>query len=149
MRPPSVSRKLRTAPIRSPSASSSIALEATAGCQRSWPLKSRSNAQTSSSGAATIVLRRTSTMPSAGEPGLQRIQTRGEDLAADILDQRILAVGRGVEFGAPFGEGVIVLRDRYEPQGRQIVLDAHRAFENRIHTGHLIVGQREQPLANA
>src|ERR1700722_2310012 len=149
MREPSARRKSRTAPMRSPDASSSSRLTATAGCQLSWPLKSRRISQTCSSGAWRIVLRRTSTMGLQREPDLERSQSRAEDVARDIVDYLSFAIGRGVKFGAPFGEGLVAVGDGYQAQGRDIILDAHRAFEDRIGAGHFIIGERQQPLADA
>ena len=81
--------------------------------------------QTASTGASMIVLCRTLTMRRlAPEALLQRIEGRLEDAAADLLDQRRLALGRAVEIGLPLGEGGVAVGDRRQRQGGDVVLDA-------------------------
>src|SRR5271166_594280 len=133
---PSFSRKLRTAPTRSPGSAPSMALVDTAGCQSAWPLKSRKAAQSSSAVALITVEQRISTIASAGEAHLERGKPGRKYIAADRLDQAVLPIRRGVELGGPLGESMIDVGDRDQPEGGDVVLDAHRAFQDRIFEGH-------------
>ena len=64
-----------------------------------------------------------------------------------LVDQLGLTLGRAIELGRPFGEGALAVGDRRQPQGRHIVLDAHRRFEDRVGAEHVVVGEAEQLLA--
>ena len=60
-----------------------------------------------------------------------------------------LAFRRAVEFGRPFGEGAVAVGDRRQPQGRDVVHDAHRRFQDRIGAEQVVVGEAEQVFADA
>src|SRR5271170_2079774 len=86
---------------------------------------------------------------SACKQCLQRAEPGGEDVATDIVCNPVFAIRSRIEFSRPFGESVIVIRDGDESHRRHIIFDAHRTFENRVCAKHLIVGQRQEPLANS
>src|SRR6267143_1565954 len=54
-----------------------------------------------------------------------------------------------VEIGRPFQEGLFTVGHRRQTQCRDVVLDAHRRFENRIGAEHVVVREAEQLFANA
>ncbi len=58
-----------------------------------------------------------------------------------------LALRRAVEFGRPFDEGAVAVGDRRQPQRRDVVLNAHRAFQDRVGAEHVVVGQAQQLFA--
>src|SRR3984957_1324806 len=149
MREPSCSRKRRTAPMRSLASPPSITLVDTAGCQSACPLKSRRAAQSSSAVAGITVVRRISTISLAREARLERGQSGGEHIAADRLYERVFSPLCRVELSGPLGERMAKVGDRDQAKGREIALHAHRAFQDRIIEGHLVVGEREQAFANA
>src|SRR5262245_33661026 len=80
---------------------------------------------------------------------LQRVETALKDTAADIADQLGLAFRRAIEFCRPFDERSFAVGDRRQPQRGDIVLDAHRGFENRIGAEQIEIREAEQLLANA
>src|SRR6266849_1828647 len=135
--------------MRSAACARSIVLVATAGCQRSWPLKSRSTFQTTPVGASRIVLLTMCGTDSASEHALERIEAALKHAGSDRVDQFSLALRRTVEFGRPFQEGLFTVGHRRQTQCRDVVLDAHRRFENRIGAEHVVVGEAEQLFANA
>ncbi len=57
--------------------------------------------------------------------------------------------GCAVEFGRPLQKGLVTVGDRRQAQRRDIVLDAHRRFQDRIGAEHVVVGEAEQLFANA
>src|SRR4029079_18432661 len=125
-----------------------MVLVATAGCQRSWPLKSRSTSHTAPVGASRIVLLTTcGTLASKG--ALERVKTALEHAAADIADEFVLALGRTVELGAPFQKRLVAVGHRRQPQRGDVVLNPHRRFQDRIGAEHVEVGQPEQLFADA
>src|SRR3984957_15108733 len=146
---PSFSLNRRMQPMRSEDCARSIVLVATAGCQRSWPLKSRSTSHTAPVGASRIVLLTICGTASASERALERIEAALEHAAADVVDQFGFALGRAVELGRPFHEGFFAVGDRRQAQCRDVVLDTHRRLENRIGAKHVKVGEPEQLFANA
>src|ERR1700722_19725131 len=146
---PSFSLNRRTQPMRSEDCARSIVEVATAGCQRSWPLKSRSTFQTAPVGASRIVLLTICGTGSASERALERIEAALEHTATDVVDQFGLALGRAVELGRPFHERLFTVGDRRQAQRRDIVLDPHRRLQNRIGAEHVEVRKPEQLLANA
>src|SRR4029079_14460209 len=177
MRLPSFSVKLRTQPTWSLRSPPSIRLSATTSCQRSWLLKSRSTAQTRSIGASITVERTTRcstrlSRPSAGPRGrprplggqrpnasaaassprevaLEGVEAALEDAVADRLDERPLAPFVAIELGAPFGEAPRAVGHGSELQRRDVVLDAHRAFEDLVDALVVVVREREQTLADS
>src|SRR6266849_5270519 len=134
--------------MRSAACARSIVLVATAGCQRSWPLKSRSTFQTTPVGASRIVLLTMCGTDSTSEHALERIEATLKHAGSDGVDEFGLALGRTVEFGRPFQEGFFAVRDWRQAQRRDVVLDAHRRFENRIGAEHVEIGEAEQLFAN-
>src|SRR5258708_21420941 len=146
---PSFSLKRRTQPMRSAACARSIVLVATAGCQRAWPLKWRSTFQTRAVGASRIVLLTMCGTDSASEYALERIEAALKHAGSDRVDQFGLALRRTVEFGRPFQEGLFAVGHRRQTQCRDVVLDAHRRFENRIGAEHVVVREAEQLFANA
>src|SRR5713226_6027856 len=129
--------------MRSAACARSIVLVATAGCQRSWPLKSRSTFQTTPVGASMIVLLTMCGTPSASENALERIEAALKHAGSNGVDEFGLALGRTVEFGGPFQEGLFPIGDRCQAQGRDVILDAHGRFENRIRAVHVVIGEAE------
>src|SRR5689334_7153553 len=117
-------------PILSEACARSIVLVATAGCQRSWPLKSRSTSQTAPVGASRIVLL-TTCGTSASKSPFQGIEAALKHPAADIVDKLGLPLRRAVELGGPFKERLIAIGDRRQPKRRDIILDTHRRFQDR------------------
>src|SRR5436305_6395192 len=114
--------------MRSEACARSIVLVATAGCQLSWPLKSRSTFQTAAVGASRMVLLTMCGTMLASEHALERVEAALEHAAADGIDQFGFALGRAVELGRPFQEGLVAVGNRRQAQGRNVVLDAHRRF---------------------
>src|SRR5262249_52425539 len=141
---PSRRKKRRTQPSLSALCPRSIALLATAGCQRSWPLKSRSRSHTRSVGASITVDRTMRITASSSELPLERIEAALEDAAPDVRHQLGFAFRRTVEFRGPLDKGAVAVSDRREPQGRHIVVNPHRRFEDRIGTEQVEVGKAEQ-----
>src|SRR6266404_3804797 len=135
--------------MRSAACARSIVLVATAGCQRSWPLKSRSTFQTTPVGASRIVLLTMCGTDSASEYALERIEAALKHAGSDRVDQFGLALRRTVEFGRPFQVCLFTFCHRLQTQCRDVVLDAHRRFENRIGAEHVVVREAEQLFANA
>src|SRR6202790_3995490 len=135
--------------MRSADCARSIMLVATAGCQRSWPLKSRSTFQTMPVGASRIVLLTMCGTPSASKHALECIEAALKHTGSDSIDEFRLALGRAVEFRRPFQEGFFTVGDRRQAQRRDVVLDAHRRFENRVGAEHVVVREAEQLFANA
>ena len=151
MRLPSFSVKLRTQPTWSLRSPPSMRLASTTSCHWSWLLKSRSTAQTRSIGASMTVERTTCCSTAAQRPpkcALQRVEAALEHAAADRLGQLALARLVAVELGAPFGEAARAVGDRRELQRGDVVLDAHRALEDLVGAAVVVVGQRQQPLAD-
>src|SRR6478735_2769331 len=150
MRLPSLSVKLRTQPTWSLRSSPSIRLSATTSCQRPWLLKSRSTAQTRAIGASITVERTTccSTELSPAEVALQGVEAALEHALADRLDQLALAALGAIELGAPLGEAAGAVGDRRELEGGDVVLDPHRALQDLIDAGVVVVGKRQQALAD-
>src|SRR5258708_1854060 len=146
---PSFSLKRRTQPMRSAACARSIVLVATAGCQRSWPLKSRSTFQTTPVGASRIVLLTMCGTDSTSEHALERIEAALKHAGSDRVDQFGLAFRRTVELGRPFQEGLFTVGHRRQTQCRDVVLDAHRRFQNRIGAEHVEVREAEQLFADA
>src|SRR5712664_2054311 len=134
--------------MRSAACARSIVLVATAGCQRSWPLKSRSTFQTTPVGASRIVLLTMCGTDSTSEHALERIEAALKHTGSDRIDQFGLAFRRTVEFGRPFQEGFFTVGHRRQAQGRDVILDAHRRFQNRIGAEHVVVREAEQLFAN-
>src|SRR3984893_17473703 len=135
--------------MRSGDCARSIVLVATAGCQRSWPLKSRSTFQTTPVGASRIVLLTMCGTPSASEHALECIEAALKHARSDRVDEFGLALGRAVEFGRPLQKGLVTVSDWRQAQGRDVVLNAHGRFENRIGAEHVVVRKAEQLFANA
>src|SRR5690349_21473233 len=125
-----------------------MVLVATAGCQRSWPLKSRSTFQTAPVGASRIVLLTIcGTLASKG--ALERIETALEHTAADIVDEFVLPLGGAVELGGPFEESLVAVGHRRKTQSSHVVLDPHRGLQDGIGAEHLVVGEPKQLFADA
>src|SRR5215475_140762 len=123
-------------------------LVATAGCQRSCPLKSRSTFQTAPVGASRIVLL-TICGTSASERPLERVEPALEHAAADVVDELDLTLRGAIELGGPFEKGMVAVGDRRQPQRRDIVFDAHGRLQDRIGAEHVVIGQAEQLLPDA
>src|ERR1700754_2031291 len=128
----------------------SMVLALIGGSQRSKPLKSRRMAHTRSTGASMIVLLTTRTIgsPSASELPLQGIEAALEHAVADVADQIGLPFRCAVELRRPFQEGALAVCDGGQPQGRNIVLDPHRRFKDRVGAEHVEVRQPQQLLAD-
>src|SRR5688500_803655 len=102
-----------------------MVLVATAGCQRSWPLKSRSTFQTAPVGASRMVLWTIcGTLASKG--ALERVEPALKDAGPDVADEFVLALGRTVELGGPFEKSLVTVGHRRQPQGSHVVLHPHR-----------------------
>src|SRR3982751_6086955 len=125
-------------------------LSATTSCHRPWLLKSRSTAQTRSIGASMTVERTTrwSTPSPAHEKALQGIEPALEHALADRLDELLLALLGAVELGAPLGKAARAVGHRRELERGDVVGDAHRALEDLVDARVVVVGEREQPLAD-
>src|SRR5690606_24931372 len=136
----------------------SIRESPTAGCQAQWLLKSRRIVQTCSIGASMIAERVTLIISKASlrwlgraesaQLALQVVEGRLEHALADLLGERLFAALGCVELGPPFGEGQVAVGDRRELQRGNVVLDTHRTFEDRVRALEVVVGQREQLLAD-
>src|SRR4029450_6858666 len=98
-----------------------MVLVATAGCQRSWPLKSRSTFQTAPVGASRIVLL-TICGTLASEGALERVETALKHATPDIVDEFVLPLRRTVELGGPFEKSLVAIGHRRKPQGGYVVL---------------------------
>src|SRR5262249_6037593 len=83
-----------------------------------------------------------------GELALQGIETGLEHALADEFAQFALAGRVAVELGGPLAERPITVRDRHEADRREIVGNAHRALEDGVSAAVVVVGQRQQPLAD-
>ena len=59
------------------------------------------------------------------------------------------ALGRAVKFRRPFDEGPFSVRHRRQTQRRDIVLDAHRRFKDRVGAEHIVVGEAKELLADS
>src|ERR1700679_20073 len=90
-----------------------------------------------------IVLLTTWAILTAERP-FQGVKTTLEYAPANIGDELAFALGRAVEFRRPFDEGPFRIRHRRQTQRRDIVLDAHRRFQDRIGAEHVVVGEAEQ-----
>src|SRR5258708_18726710 len=102
-------------PILSEACARSMVLVATAGCQRSWPLKSRSTFQTAPVGALrTVLLTICGTLASEG--ALQRVEAALKHAGPDITDQPVLALARAAELARPFHQRLVPLCHRHQPQ---------------------------------
>src|SRR5260370_14529507 len=134
--------------MRSAAWARSIVLVATAGCQRSWPLKSRSTFQTAPVGASRIVLL-TMCGTLASESALERVEAALKPPSADIADEFVLPLGRAVELRGPFEERLVAIGHRSEPERCDVVLYAHGGFQDGVGAEHVVVGQPEQFLADA
>src|ERR1700730_6862208 len=107
--------------MRSGDCARSIVLVATAGCQRSWPLKSRSTFQTTPVGASRIVLLTMCGTPSASEHALECIEAALKDAGSDGVHECGLALGRAIELGRPFQKGLVTVGDRRQAQRRDVI----------------------------
>src|SRR5450631_4393696 len=108
--------------MRSAACARSIVLVATAGCQRSWPLKSRSTFQTTPVGASMIVLLTMCGTPSASEHALECIEAALKHPGSDGVDEFALALGRAVEVRRLLQEAASTVGDRRQAQGRDVIL---------------------------
>src|SRR3981189_1201791 len=146
---PSRRRKLRTQPPWSDASPFSMWDSVTAGCQRSWLLKSRNTSHTRSIGASMTAERVTRRMASpvpqitleGGEAGL-------EDALADRVRQLALLARRRIELGRPLGKSTVAVGDRRQFEGGDVIVDAHRRFEDRVGALVVVVRQAEKLLAN-
>src|SRR5688572_7433845 len=144
----------------------------TAGCQAEWLLKSRSTAQTRSTGASMTAERLTRIKNKSGsEPDflyadrpesgsdpdfrsgstkllLERIESSLKNALADVSCELALFLRRAVELGPPLGEGLVAIGDRRELERRDVVLHPHRAFEDRVAALVVVIREREEPLAD-
>src|ERR1700752_5198512 len=118
---------------------------ATMGWYWSCALKSRTTAQSRSTGTSMIVLR-TTFGTSASEGALERIKAALEHAPADVGKQLALLVGGAIEIGRPFDESPVLIGDRGKPQGRHVVGERHRRVEDRIGAEHVEIGEGEQLL---
>src|SRR5262245_2011413 len=121
-------------------------LVATMGWYWSCALKSRTTAQSRSTGTSTIVLR-TTFGTSASEGTLEGVKAALEHAPADVGDQFAFLVGRAIEIGRPLDEGPVLIGDRGELQGRHVIRQRHGRVENRIGAEHVEIGEAEQLLA--
>src|SRR5512147_424707 len=101
-----------------------MVLVATAGCQRSWPLKSRSTFQTAPVGASRIVLL-TICGTLASERTLERVEPALKHAGPDIADEFVLPLRRTVELGGPFEKCLVAVGHRRKPERRDVVLHPH------------------------
>src|SRR5690242_16751868 len=118
-------------PILSEACARSIVLVATAGCQRSWPLKSRSTFQTTPVGASRMVLL-TICGTLASESTLERVKAALEYAGSDIADEFVLALGCAVELGGPFKESLVAVGHWCEPKRCDVILHPHRRLQDGI-----------------
>src|SRR3546814_5295873 len=102
---------------------------------------------TASSGASMTVERCT-WATSASKLPLQGLEAALEDGAADAGGELGLAFDGAVEARRPLGEGAVAVGHRRQLQRGDVVLHAHRRFEDRIAAGEVIVGERKQLLAD-
>src|SRR5580704_11503979 len=122
---------------------------ATAGCQASWLLKSRSTAQTCSIGASMTADLMTRCMRSPGpEIALQGGEAGLEHALADVVGELPLPGGRRVELGRPFGKGAVAVGDRGQFQTRDVVLHSHRRFQDRVGALVVVIRQGQELLAD-
>src|SRR5262245_13932151 len=140
---PSCSWKRRTQPTRSDGRWRSMLLVFTAGCQRSWPLKSRKSAHTRLTGASMIVLLTTRGTASAPKLTLERIETTLEYGGTDVGHKLRLALGRAVELGGPLQEGALAVGDGREPERCDVVLHRHGRFQDRVGAEHVVIRQAQ------
>src|SRR6266516_791691 len=128
--------------MRSEAWARSIVLVATAGCQRSWPLKSRSTFQTAPVGAPRMVLLTIcGTLASKGP--FQRVKPALEHAAADVVDELGFAFGRAVELGRPFGKGLVAVGDRGQAKRGDVVLHPHWGLQDGVGAEHVVIGQSQ------
>src|SRR5260370_6422590 len=83
------------------------------------------------------------------EIALQRIEAGLKDALADGVGQPAFLAGQCVELGRPFGESTVAVGDRRQFEGGNVVVDAHRRFEDRVGALVVVVRQAEKLLANA
>jgi hypothetical protein len=74
---------------------------------------------------------------STSEHALERIEAALKHAASDRADQLGFALRRTVEFRRPFQEGLVAVGDRRQAQRRDLILDAHRRFQDRIGAEHV------------
>src|ERR1700676_2600283 len=86
---------------------------------------------------------------STSEHALECVEAALEHTGSDVVDEFGLALGSAVEVGRPFQEGLVAVGDRRQAQGRDIILDAHRRFQDRIGAEHVEIREAEQLFANA
>src|SRR5829696_8662011 len=125
-----------------------MVLVATAGCQRSWPLKSRSTFQTAPVGASRMVLL-TMCGTLASEGALERVKAALKYAGPDIADEIVFALRRTVELGGPFHERLVPVGHRRQAQRCDVVLHPHRRLQDGVGAEHVVVGQPEQLFADA
>src|SRR4030095_2914688 len=150
MRLPSRRVKRRTQPTWSEGSPPSIWDSATAGCHAVWLLKSRSTAQTRSMGASMTAERvtRSTRVRLAPEQALERVQAHLEYPLPDRLRQLPFPLGGAIELRPPLGEGAVAVRHWGELEGGDVVLHAHGALEDRVRALEVVVGQRQELLAD-
>src|SRR5579883_340520 len=141
---PSLRWKLRTQPTWSAASPPSIKESATAGCQASWLLKSRSTAQTRSIGASMMADRVTRCIGSAlAEIALQGVEPGLKYALADILGKLSFLARRRFELRPPFRKGTIAVGYRCELERRHVVLHTHRRFQDRVGALVVVIGKRQ------
>src|SRR5258707_6630462 len=121
---PSRRWKLRTQPTWSDASPPSIWESATAGCQRSWLLKSRSTSQTRSIGASMTAERVTRCMASpVPEIAFQGVESGLKDALADRVGQLAFLARRRIELGRPLGKSTVAVGDRRQLEGGDVIVD--------------------------
>src|SRR3979490_2339104 len=102
--------------MRSADCARSIVLVATAGCQRSWPLKSRSTFQTTPVGGPTDGLFTMCSTPYTPDHAVECIETTLKHAGSDGVDEFCLGAGPGVGFRGPLQASLFAVGDRRQAQ---------------------------------
>src|SRR6185503_13493903 len=84
---------------------------------------------------------------STSEYPFQRIEAALKNIAADVLDKLGLPLLFAIELGGPFDESLFAIGDGGQPQGRDIIGNSHRRFQDRIGAKHVEVRQAEKFFA--
>src|SRR5882724_1702605 len=82
------------------------------------------------------------------EQALERVQAHLKDALADGLRQLPFPLRGAVELRPPLGEGAVAVRHRGELERGHVVLDAHGALEDGVGALEVVVGEREELLAD-
>src|SRR6185503_2181655 len=147
--PPPAMSKLRTQPMRSLGKPPSIWLRENFGCHSGRLLKSRTWAQTFSTGASITALTNTFVMVSS----LVRQQfanggkTHDEYVVADIVGSHLRWPGRNVEHGPPLRKRLATHSDRREPHPRHVIGHGHRRHQDVVRQAARVIGKGQEFLS--